>query len=219
MNKFLIKTTLAAAALAAAAGASASVVQSFGVGSAVKTVTNTAHFELNTQLANDYVEDGLLFHYVGSDRNNECGYQGYDCYDYPTDLSSAFSGNYMATAGTNSYISIRKANLGDIYRLEFAVGSGYMNLNGYWKTYNNGAQTGAGNFSAGDGTVLGLADSTGFDEVRYFAFSTANKQSGFSSPAIDEVRAGVPEPATLALFAGALLGMAGVRGRRKRPRN
>jgi hypothetical protein len=214
MKNVLIKMILSAAAAAAASGANAAVIQSFGDGSAVKTVTNSASFQANMLLLNDYVEDGLLFHYVGTGNNNMCGYEGYDCYDFPTDLSPAFSGNYMATGGTNSYISVRKANGADFYRIEFAAGSGYLNLNGYWQTYNDGLRTAAGNFSGPRGTVLGLADAAGFDEVRYFAFSTANKQSGFSAPALDEVSVGVPEPGTLALVAGSLALMGGLRRRR-----
>lgn len=117
----------------------------------------------------------------------------------------------MATAGNNAYVSVRKADSSDFYRLEFAAGSGYLNLNGFWRTFNNGLQTAQGNFSRARGAVLGLADGNGFDEVRYFAFSTANRRSGFSSAAFDEVRVGVPEPGALALFGLALFALVGLR--------
>jgi hypothetical protein len=216
MKHFLIKMVVAGTAALAAGAASATVVQTLGYGSAVKQVTNSASFEANTLLVNPWIEDGLLFRYVGTGNNNECGYAGFDCFDFPSDLSPAFSGNYLATGGTGSYISISKAGGDDFYRVEFAAGSGYSSLNGYWQTYNDGLRTGAGNFSAPRGAVLGLADLTGFDEVRYFAFSTANKQSGFSAPALDNVRVGVPEPGTLALLGLGLFGVSLGRKRRAR---
>jgi hypothetical protein len=113
----------------------------------------------------------------------------------------------------NAYISVRRADGGDIHRIEFAAGSGYRTLNGYWATYDAGLRTGSGNFTAPSGAVLGLRDGAGFDEVRFFAFSTANRQAGYSAPALDEVRVGVPEPASPALCALALVGMAAVRRR------
>jgi hypothetical protein len=211
MKSGLLKLMMGVSMAGAMAAASASVTQSFGVGSAVMQVTNAAHFDANTALANNYVEDGLLFSYFGSARNNNCGYAGINCYDDPSELSPAFEGNYMATAGQNAYVSVRKADGGDMYMVEFAAGSGYLNLNGFWRTFSDGVQTAQGNFSKARGAVLGLVDMSGFDELRYFAFSTANKQSGFSAAAIDEVRVGVPEPGALALFGLALFGMLALR--------
>jgi MYXO-CTERM domain-containing protein len=139
-----------------------------------------------------------------------------DCYDAVSELSPAFSGNYFATSGTNAYISVRRADGADFYRIEFAAGSGYQALNGYWATYADGQRTGSGNFSSPRGAILGLVDGNGFDEVRYFAFSTANRQAGYSAPALDEVRVGLPEPTSPALWAAALAGMAAALRRRKR---
>jgi len=213
MKKLTRKVALAAL-LMAAGQASATVVATFGQGSAVRNAVYSAGFEGNTALANHYQEGGLLFSYTGSANNNGCGYAGIDCYDDPAELSPAFGGNYMATAGSNAYIRIRRADGLDFHNVEFAAGSGYLNLNGYWKTFNNGVQTGSGNFSKPDGAILGLADVTGFDEVRYYAFSTANRTSGFSAAAIDDVRVGLPEPAAMLLFMTGLAGLGGLRRRR-----
>ncbi|MRV74783.1 VPLPA-CTERM sorting domain-containing protein [Duganella sp. FT92W] len=212
MNKTLRHLALAASLLAGGQ-ASATVVATFGQGSAVWDPVYSANFGSNITLSNNYAEGGLLFSYTGSANNNGCGYAGIDCYDDPSELSPAFAGNYMATAGNNAYISIRRTDGSDFYNVEFAAGTGYLNLNGYWKTYNNGVQTGSGNFSKPDGAILGLADVGGFDEVRYYAFATANRTSGFSAAAIDDVRVGLPEPASVLLMMTGLIGLGGLRRR------
>jgi uncharacterized protein (TIGR03382 family) len=216
MNRLLCATALALAQALATPAAGAAVLQTLGAGTAVGVTTNAAHFELNTALASDWVEDGLLFHASGYGANNGCGYAGADCYDAVSDLSPAFAGNYMATSGANAYVSVRRADGADFYRIEFAAASGYLALNGYWATYHDGLRTDSGNFSAARGAILGLVDGAGFDEVRYFAFSAPNRQAGYSAPALDEVRIGLPEPASPALCVAALAGMAAVLRRRKR---
>jgi hypothetical protein len=84
----LLKYVIGCGAATAAMSAPAAVIQSFGAGSAVRTVTNSAHFDANTALANNYVENGLLFQFSGSANNNGCGYAGVICYDDPDELSS-----------------------------------------------------------------------------------------------------------------------------------
>lgn len=214
MNKIRLLTLSAALAAAAAlpGAASATVMRTLA---APPSSLHTATFSANLALSNDYAEDGLLFHFTGSANNNQCGYAGINCYDQPSDLSPWFAGNYMSTSGNNAYISIRRADGSDFRSIAFAAASGYLTVNGYWSTWNDNVRTGAGNFTQAGGALLGLYDATGFDEVRYYAFSGANRSSGWSSPAIDAVRADLPEPGSALLAVAGLLGMAGVRRRRR----
>ena len=208
-------TALALACQVAGQPAGAAVLQTLGPGTAVGVATNAAHFDLNTTLANDWTEDGLLFHASGAGANNGCGYAGIDCYDAVSDLSPAFAGNYLATAGANAYVSVRRANGARMVGIEFAAASGYQALYGYWVTYAGGARTGSGSVAAERGAILGLHDWAGFDEVRWFAFSAPGRQAGYSAPALDEVRVDVPEPASPTLVAAALAGLVLTRRRRQ----
>jgi hypothetical protein len=208
MNKFLIL----ALAAAVAAPATATVMKTYA---APPSSLHLATFSANHGLSNDYVEDGLLFRFTGSANNNQCGYAGVNCYDQPSDLSPLFSGNYMSTSGNNAYISIRRADGSDFHSIAFAAASGYLTVNGYWSTWSDNVRTGAGNFTQAGGALVGLADAAGFDEVRYYAFSTANRSSGWSSPAIDAVQADIPEPGGALLLGAGLLALATVRRKRR----
>lgn len=222
MKNAMFKLAAATLAATAMAQASAAVTVTFGSGTATPTYTNSATFEHNTSVANNYLENGLLFSFVGNANNNGCGYAGTDCYDNPSniDISSAFSGNYMATASVNNsnspgYISIKRADGKDILGLEMAVASGHYaspSVFGYWQTFENGTLTGSGGFTkSASGTILGLADATGFSEVRYYAFRAAGitDVTAYSAPDIDNVRvlSAVPEASTWAMLMAGLTGM------------
>jgi hypothetical protein len=202
----------------AAVGSSAAVVQTLGAGSAVSTAQFSADFTANTTLANPYSEGGLLFSHTGfANDNGGCGYAGVDCEANPGDgFSQAFSGNYFATAGSNAFVRISSGDT-PLTAIEFAADSGFLDIHLLWETWLAGARTGFGKVSLGAGGVggvVGLIDPAGFNEVRLYAFDSARDSSGYSTAAIDSVRAfAVPLPGTLALALGGLGLVAGLRRR------
>lgn len=212
---------LIAAALLLSTSAGAATVQTLGAGSAINGHSHlVADFEPNTALASGFEQGGLLFSYSGSDNNAGCGFAGADCVEPGAAYSAAFVGNYMATSGQNAFISIRSLD-GSLKAIELAVDSGYASIHGFWQTFRDGTLAGSGNFSLGEGGtggLLGLADAEGFDELRYFAFSSAGRSSGFSAPAIDSIylAAAVPEPGTAVLSLLGLAGLAAVARRRRK---
>jgi hypothetical protein len=223
MKKTFLLSLLASAAIALPA--SAAVVRTTGTGSATPTakyVQYAADFEGNTTLSNTWSEGGLTFtqtNALGAD-NGGCGYAGEVCADPANGLffSESFDGNFFKTAGNNAYLSI---STGDILNgIEFAVDSGYNTIYVLWQTWLDGVLTSSGKLSLGAGGiggVLGLSDASGFDEVRVYTFDSASDNSGFSSPAIDSVRAfKVPEPGSLALALLAGIAVAAVGRRRRR---
>ncbi len=89
-----------------------------------------------------------------------------------------------------------------------------------WETWLDNTRTASGRVAlgaSGVGGVVGLRDDDGFfNQVRIYTFDSAGDTSGYSTAAIDNVRAfSVPLPGTLALALGALGLMAGLHRRQR----
>ena len=180
-------TSVAAAALlvfASAAPAQAQVSQTWGVGSAVTTITNSASFEsVNALNDNPYVEDGLSFTRTNlSFNNNGCEYAG--CSGHTGFIG--FTGNYMYGTGTAGFFSMLAPTATKFYGLEFIVGTGFSQSTTTvtWQAFLGNIMLSSGSTSANVGDVIGFSSATGFDELRY-----TDSFTNFGAPAFDEVKA------------------------------
>jgi hypothetical protein len=211
-------------ALPLASNAAATVVQTFGSGSAVSVVQATADFEsTNALFDNPYVEGGMSFSRTNlSLNNNSCGFAGANCSGNPAGFAG-FSGNFMYGAlilEHEGFFDISAPNGLAFSGLELLIGTGYQldaaHLNFVsWKAFKSASQVGAGSFSAASVVAIGFSDPAGFDTLR-ITNSFAADDSTHPAPAFDTVRAQfVPEPHGFALLSIGLLGIALIRRRTK----
>src|SRR5690349_14046715 len=195
MKSVVQAVAIAAAALAFADAASATVMPTFGAGSAVTSSHAAANFESqNSLFDNPYVEDGLRFSRTNlSFNNNGCGFAG--C-AFNVGFSG-FSGNYMYGAGLGGYFEI-SAPIGKAFTgLEFVPGTGSQLLSTTaitWQAFLSGAPVGSGVVVADVTSILGFADLLAFDLLRFStAFDGGPAEFGFlgsfNTPAFDSVRA------------------------------
>ena len=206
IKQHILAMTLLAALLGTA---HAIPVVSTGSGTAVTSIDATADFESQAALYDSlYIENGLAFSRTGlSYNNNGCGYAG--CTGHAA--FAGFTGNYMYGVGTGGYFDIETAGSDIFYGLEMVVGTGYAdtNVTVSWTTFLDGVQTSAGTYDILAGSVFAIADSGGFDMLRFTELPNA-------APAFDTVKAQfaqVSEPGTAILF---ILGLAGVLSTRKK---
>lgn len=206
---------LSASLLLAFAGVVSAVpVATTGSGSSVTTVNAFADFESTNALTdNPYLENGLEFSRTGlTFDNNGCGFAG--CAGGWAGAGVVWSGNYMYGVGDGGYFTMKTTGSNVFTGVEFMVANGYLAnpMDVIWETYLGGSLTGSGVLNVAMGTIFGLNDASGFDEVRYTGSSAPAM-----GPAFDSFRAqygtAVPAPAPLTLLGASLLAFGGLRRR------
>lgn len=199
--------TIAAAALCVAAfagHATASTIQTIGSGSAVTTANRIATFNILNQAHNgygvsDYVENQL---FIGVDGDNWVG-DGFPVFD-PFNGAPGSDGAFQYPEfGSNGWVTIHTTDNKKIYALEFIYGNGWTTGNPNdpwgipngvleWKTWKAGSLVSSG--SVGDqwwldlGTVVGLWDPTGVDEIWLRCTSSGSGDPNLQALALDNVR-------------------------------
>lgn len=213
--------SLAAIALVLSTSINAAPVYSTGAGTAVISTDFSATFELlgEDQTLSNYQEGGLTFNTIGDSNSSACN-DGTLCNNH-----SGFQGMSGGIYYLPQYGAIITATNNESFSaFEVMVGTGYSDaiLHGVWETYSLGVLTGSGVFDESVGTIVGLSDAAGFDEVRigtYRQFCVNTMFGGCTSAtALDfasaQLLTTVPIPSAVWLFGSGLVGLIGVTRRK-----
>jgi hypothetical protein len=197
----------------------AATVQTFGAGSAVTTVDRAATFDSITQSGiplSDYTENNM---FVGANADSLIGYEVFGGAN-PSPYFYCLDGGSMG-GGADSWVTIYATDSAKIYGIEFLYGNSWTNGSGgwgnnnawvTWQTLNGSTVESSG--QAGPygglyvGVVLGFYDPNGFDTLQVKCNAPNQSDPNIQALAMDNlsVQLTVPEPATLVLLGGALLG-------------
>jgi hypothetical protein len=185
-------------------------VFSLGAGSSVLTIDRVATFDSITASDINLVNysEGALSITVPDN-----SHVGSDVFG-----GGPLTGYFYGTNGNQDWVTIRGVDNALFRAAEFRFGTGYEADNVArlrWATFRNGTETGTGQVLSVEGTVAGLRDPQGFDELRLIAddnaaFTPTNgTELEFYEPqaiGIDDLKMElVPEPASCVLILGMLL--------------
>ena len=197
-------------------------VFSTGAGTAVTSTDFAANFDTlivsGTSLFN-YQEGGLTFNPITSGSvscpggglcSNHIGFQG-------------MSGGIYYHIAEGAIVTT--SNNESLRAFEVMVGTGFAEsiLHGVWETFVSGVSTGSGTFDVSVGTIVGITDTAGFDELRIGTYLSTCANTTFGScetaTALDfasaQLLTTVPVPAAVWLFGSGLLGLVGIARRKK----
>lgn len=197
MNKIISSALLALSLISTSA--SASIVVSYGSGSALTQTDASMYFDSNYGNTNPWTENGLTVLAEGNPTLNWCGSVNGCAYHF----------NPQGMSGGNAYGTnlVLTANGLDMHAVEVLVGTGYSYNDFYavWEAYNDNVLVGSGLAHLFGGTVLGFSGPESFDTLRVGTSYTPNMTThSYNATAFDNIHVqfgeSVPEPTSIALL-------------------